>query len=477
MSNLKNNRWCPKCIIFIGEEITREIMNRFFNCEFSKQKPIFLDGLELDGFNEKLKLAFEYDGMQHYKFIKKFHKTLDVFRAQQQRDILKDILCHENNINLIRVPESVKYENIGDYILEKCREKNITIPHYQIVDYKTFEGIYTPKRNKYEEIKKIISQKGGTLLSKNYVSGHELLELECKEKHNFKLSYTDIKSSKKWCKICKRQEKILLYINKIIEKLQQLNGKMISHESIIKDCNTKFDVECSNGHSFKKTYTELITYNYWCVHCHLGKYCINDMQNIAKKYNGICLSTQYQGTHFSLKWKCSKGHEFSKSPDSINSTDIFCSECHKNIKKAENKIIGIKNMQNLAKKYNGICLSTEYQGTHTPLKWKCCEGHEFSKRSDTINSTEIFCSECDKNQNQEEIKKNHLNNMQNRLNNMQNLAKKYNGVCLSIQYQGTRCMMEWKCCGGHEFSKKPDRIYSTGIFCNECHKNQNQSKK
>jgi hypothetical protein len=69
-------------------------MTKLFGTDFYKVHPKWLNGMELDGFNNELMIAFEYDGKQHHKFLKMFHKTKEGFIAQQERDRLKDKLCN-----------------------------------------------------------------------------------------------------------------------------------------------------------------------------------------------------------------------------------------------------------------------------------------------------------------------------------------------------------------------------------------------
>ena len=64
------------------EEQCRLIFQSIFKRKkFPKVRPTFLRNpktnrcLELDGYNKKLKLAFEYDGYQHYIYPNKFHKS------------------------------------------------------------------------------------------------------------------------------------------------------------------------------------------------------------------------------------------------------------------------------------------------------------------------------------------------------------------------------------------------------------------
>lgn len=59
--------------------------------------------MRLDGYFPNLKIAIEYDGIQHFEYIEKFDKTYDNFLKRQQRDKLKNELCKNNNIKLIRI--------------------------------------------------------------------------------------------------------------------------------------------------------------------------------------------------------------------------------------------------------------------------------------------------------------------------------------------------------------------------------------
>lgn len=111
----KGERECKRSI----EEITHK--------PFTKHRPDFLKNeitgknLELDCYNEELKLAIEYNGIQHYEYTPIFHKSKDVFYNTKYRDKMKDTLCRENGVKLIVVPYTVKLENIQQYILDKIK--------------------------------------------------------------------------------------------------------------------------------------------------------------------------------------------------------------------------------------------------------------------------------------------------------------------------------------------------------------------
>jgi hypothetical protein len=115
------------------EERCREIFQRTFRRRFVKIRPDFLKNpmtgknLELDGFcpNVRTKLgmglAFEYDGAQHAKKTPIFHKNDQQFVNQVKRDFFKDRVCRQKGIALIRIPHTVKYNKLEEYIMEKLR--------------------------------------------------------------------------------------------------------------------------------------------------------------------------------------------------------------------------------------------------------------------------------------------------------------------------------------------------------------------
>ena len=116
-----------------GEIECKKVLEQLFNKPFHKIRPNFLfnnitkQNLELDLYNEELKLAVEYNGKQHYEYIPYFHKTKDSFYNQQYRDQIKKNLCEKNNIVLIDVPYSVKIEDIKQFLLDKL----IKYPNYK----------------------------------------------------------------------------------------------------------------------------------------------------------------------------------------------------------------------------------------------------------------------------------------------------------------------------------------------------------
>ena len=89
------------------EELCRFILESLTLRKFPKDKRS-LANLELDGHCRELKVAFEYNGEQHYHQHKHWHKGKQDLYKQQKRDQLKSELCDMNGINLIVIPYTMR---------------------------------------------------------------------------------------------------------------------------------------------------------------------------------------------------------------------------------------------------------------------------------------------------------------------------------------------------------------------------------
>ena len=69
-----------------------------------------------------MKLAVEYNGIQHYKYVPFFHNNKEAFLNQKYRDQMKRQMCKENGVFLIEVPYAVKVENIKDFLVKELRK-------------------------------------------------------------------------------------------------------------------------------------------------------------------------------------------------------------------------------------------------------------------------------------------------------------------------------------------------------------------
>nr|QBK85886.1 MAG: uncharacterized protein LCMAC101_04810 [Marseillevirus LCMAC101] len=118
--------WCPYCP-HKSETACRKIFEKLFEDKFPKSRPEFLrrnngHKLELDGYNEELEIAFEYQGLQHYEYPHPFHKTEKDFKRQQKRDRHKYRLCRENDIALVLVPYQFTHKDpqkMEDFIVDQ----------------------------------------------------------------------------------------------------------------------------------------------------------------------------------------------------------------------------------------------------------------------------------------------------------------------------------------------------------------------
>lgn len=113
-----------------GEEKCREIFEKLFNKPFERIRPDFLKNdctdinMEIDGYNDELKLGFEYQGVQHYKHTPYFHKDIQDFNKQIYRDNLKQEILEKNGIQVIYVPYSVEFDDLEDFVKKSLKKYN-----------------------------------------------------------------------------------------------------------------------------------------------------------------------------------------------------------------------------------------------------------------------------------------------------------------------------------------------------------------
>jgi len=117
-------QWCPLCKTYATEFKCKQILESLTGKPFNKCRiiPFKQSKLELDGYNEEMNIAFEYNGIQHYKQCSWLHKTKIDFEYQQEKDMFKHKWCIDNNIKLIVIPYTEK-KTLNQYIekeLQKC---------------------------------------------------------------------------------------------------------------------------------------------------------------------------------------------------------------------------------------------------------------------------------------------------------------------------------------------------------------------
>jgi hypothetical protein len=230
LNNLQKGRWCPHCDLHTGELISKCAIEFLLQEQFIKIRPDWLknesgNNLEIDAYCDKLKLGLEYQGIQHYKYVQHFHRTMENFEKRKRYDELKKKLCEENDVTLIEVPYTVQEKDICRNIYNKLIALGFQIPEDQ-VDKFNINDIYDVD-TKTEELRKKIESRGGKLMEGQYLFLDSIITFMCDKGHLYttKVKYVLYGS---WCATCgyvvddDRKNKISL---KMIERFKTEEGK------------------------------------------------------------------------------------------------------------------------------------------------------------------------------------------------------------------------------------------------------------
>lgn len=212
---IANKSWCPECGTsnYYKENTFKAIFEILLGYSFSKSYPQWNINpktnklLELDGYNEEHKIAFEFQGRHHIKSVFKNQNLEDI----QYKDDLKIKNCAANNIKLIVIHDNKTFSDLNvciETVKSELSKLNISFNHD--LDLQSLhENIWQKSRTieKEEKIKKakeIAESKGGKCLSEYYFNNKSNLKWKCSNENHpeWEVPYQSVVNQGSWCKQC-----------------------------------------------------------------------------------------------------------------------------------------------------------------------------------------------------------------------------------------------------------------------------------
>jgi len=201
---VKRGEWCSFCGDKISERVCRATFEALFQKPFPTLRPKWLASekgrLELDGYNEQLRIAFEYHGSQHFEQ-NYFSKTKDDLKKRQEADKKKRELCRLNNVLLLEIPCKIPTLRIESYIKMLCIDNHLIdenhIGYHEPILKRAFS------QTDLKRMQRLASLKGGRCISPAYVHAHHPLEWECENGHRWHTKPNRIQQGA-WCPECRR---------------------------------------------------------------------------------------------------------------------------------------------------------------------------------------------------------------------------------------------------------------------------------
>lgn len=237
---------------------------------------------------------------------------------------------------------------------------------------------------------------------------------------------------------------------------QKYHGKCLSLS--YRNQYVKLQWECAAGHRWSAIPIN-IKQGQWCPICHprlKGDHSIEELQRIAQNQGGKCLASKYADYVTLMEWECAAGHRWYMLPRTILKGS-WCPRCrHINKPKKPGRKHSLEEMQQYAKNRDGTCLSKEYRTIEDQVFWRCNRGHEWQMTFSAIMEG-AWCPQCD------------VHARQYTLQDLQIIAASFGGKCLAPIYHHYRAKIEWVCNANHHWFM-PLEAVKRGHWCRKCAK-------
>lgn len=437
-NNVKcHGSWCPHCTTNIGEEITRAALSEAFPGEtFDRTRRVaWMQGLELDGYNEKLRLAFEYQGIQHAARVAHFQRDESAFEAQQERDALTAARCEAAGVYLLEVPHTVKFVEIRKFVRACLEKANFAIAPVVLDDRKFYDSVRarggTESARRYSRLLAVVQQKGGVCLSRQCLGIKAPVEIRCGQGHVFTTTLEAIDQPEdrgtRFCPVCGgTQRKEDEELAGLVEScgFEFLDGKSVRDTA--SRLRRYIRVRCPQGHEYEVLWdnfrptvdpkTGMAAPKKGCADCHhakLGAAKAAAPMNLWSAKSGIAPKGEYPGKDLDCLWVCSAGHEFTAKFRNLRARAQPCAECKRAGPAAlaavgsatalataglppgstAARIAAIVSHKLAAS--SGITPIAAVASLNTICTWKCTVGHEFTAKLCDLRSVKVPCLQCE----------------------------------------------------------------------------------
>ena len=357
--------WCPRCSTSLSERIVRAHFEQIFKRPFPRVRPSWLQNstghaLELDGFCEDLSLAFEHQGDQHYREVSFFgnHSLASI----RKRDSHKRRLCRKREIRLIELPalfSQLSVDSLHSFIIAQCKAAGVALPKYAARRKVSLTAVYSTTQDDeaLAVLHAIAKRRGGRCLAKDYRGSNSRTTFECDKGHRWSPRVADVIGGS-WCKQCAVNaiaDRKRLTIE-LMHKLAAARGGTCLSKVYV-DTRTPLRWQCGTcGQEWESTPTS-IQRGSWCQPCgwkagwdrrrrRFGKgggnkgklkYTIDDMQRLARRRGGKCLSTRFVGVQKHHKWQCRRcGNEWMAAPSDVLK-GTWCQPCSTRLRWARHR--------------------------------------------------------------------------------------------------------------------------------------------
>ena len=272
-SHIKNGgQWCPVCSKSgVSEEVCRVTFEQVFGERFIKVKPSWLRNtkgnlMELDGYSEKLKIAFEYQGAQHFRVLKVYTKSDEALTKRIDDDLLKQTICKANGVNLFILDETMPYDSFAKEIKKQSRSFGIDISNYNFTKIDINQAHI--RNDRLEELRSLLDKKEIDLLSDKFLTAKEKYSMKCRiDGHVWRAIGSEIFAGAgcKKCAMKKLHNKQVGNIQTVIDFAESNNGIVLTKEYL--GARGSYEFRCKNNHAFIGILSNLKFRKQWCPYC------------------------------------------------------------------------------------------------------------------------------------------------------------------------------------------------------------------
>ena len=314
-AKMQGGQWCSICSKGSkSEELVRVVMEQIFRTEFKRVRPSWLKNdlnspMELDGYAEELKIAFEYQGRQHYEAMA-FLVDQDLKRIQKN-DRLKAKICKERGVSLFIFTHEQNYRKFPQIANAQAKKFGLPIEQFDFTQKIDFDRAYI-RTDKLEELISRAATKGIKVLSKKWLGVEHYYQVECQVCLNrYEVVGSAFMSSKingcRFCSLKQNYNKSTLTIDVPSDYAKKHKGKLLDSE--YRNMHTTMTWQCKKGHLFKARFNNLVRKNQFCPTCE-GRTVQNqfDQDSATKKFREFDLDLQgkFKGLVIAVPTKCRK---------------------------------------------------------------------------------------------------------------------------------------------------------------------------